>query len=543
MTHIQYRKDTFENFSSQKYDILVVGGGITGAGVARDAALRGFSVALVEKDDFGYGTSSGSSKLVHAGLRYVANKEFRLVRDASIERKKILNMLPHLTRPIRFLVPLHSDTKTSKSKMRLAVWLYDILAGFNNHFFHKLLSPDKTKELLPFPIREKNFQGAALYGDGQMDDARVTLEVILDAEKGGADVVNYCTADRFEVEEQNGFHVTTVTDRLTTTQYTIESKTIILACGHWNDNIAKKFDPDLKSRIRPTKGIHLVTKRMYDLDYAIVVPVDDGRIIFLVPFGDYLLVGTTDTDYDGSYDHIPVKREEMTYLIDAINQMFPGFLKEKDVVSAYSGIRPLILTESAKDESDVSRKHEISEFANNVFVISGGKFTTYRSMSKEMIDIISGKLGQKTKCVTDKIPMFGWITTNRKGWEAWSNIACENMMIKYGLSKPIAQHLLRYGKNYVKLLDDVQLDPEKKNLISDSRTYILAEIDYFIKYEKAVTLKDVMLRRTQIQLSLNQGLDCVDTIVEYMGEELGWSEVKKKEEVDKYIASLVWASN
>jgi glycerol-3-phosphate dehydrogenase len=543
MSSIQYRKETLERFTSQKYDILIVGGGITGAGIARDAALRGFTVALVDKDDFGYGTSSGSSKLVHAGLRYVANREFRLVREASIERKKILNMLPHITRPLRFLVPLHSDTRTTKNKMRLAVWLYDFLAGFRNHKFHKLLSREKAKEMLPSPIREENFQGAALYGDGQMDDARVTLEVILDAEKVGADVLNYCSADNFNVDEQNGVHVTTITDKLTKIQYTIESKSIVLACGHWSDNIAKKIDSNWKSRIRPTKGIHLITKRFYDLDYAVVVPVDDGRIIFLVPFGEYLLVGTTDTDYTDTYEYVPVKREDVNYLINAINYIFPGSLTEPDVVSAYSGIRPLIFSDSKHDESEVSRKHEISEISKNVFLISGGKFTTYRSMAKEMVDLISTNLEQKTKCLTDKTPMFGWITTTRQGWEAWSNIACENMMIKYGLSEKISQHLLRYGKNYTKLLDDIQQDQEKKNLISDSRSYIFAEIDYFIKYEKAITLRDVMLRRTQIQLSLNQGLDCIDTIAEYMGTILGWSDLKKNEEVEKYKKSLVWIPN
>ena len=204
MTLLKYREETIERMKRKKYDVLVIGGGITGAGIARDAALRGFSTALVEKDDFGYGTSSGSSKLVHAGLRYAGQREFRLVREASVERRKILEMAPHITRPLKFIVPLHSDTKTSRFMMRLGVWVYDILAGFRNFYFHKLLNPDKARHLLPSPLREKNFQGAAIYGDGQMDDARLTLEVILSAEEAGADVLNHCSAKEFQIKEEGG---------------------------------------------------------------------------------------------------------------------------------------------------------------------------------------------------------------------------------------------------------------------------------------------------------------------------------------------------
>ena len=180
-----YREKTIEMMQSTEFDILIVGGGITGAGIARDAALRGYSVGLVEKDDFGYGTSSGSSKLVHAGLRYIGQKEFRLVREASIERKKILEMAPHITRPLKFIVPLHSDTILTKNRLRLAVWLYDLLSNFRNHTFHKILGPEKAMELLPKSIRQTNFQGAAIYGDGQMDDAlgRAEVDLLLEERK------------------------------------------------------------------------------------------------------------------------------------------------------------------------------------------------------------------------------------------------------------------------------------------------------------------------------------------------------------------------
>jgi glycerol-3-phosphate dehydrogenase len=539
MSLLKYREDTKNRMSSTEYDILVIGGGITGAGIARDAALRGFSVALVEKDDFGYGTSSGSSKIVHAGIRYVAQKEFRLVREASVERKKILEMTPHITKPLKFIVPLHSDTLTTKSKVRQFVWVYDLLAGFRNYTFHKFLNPEKAKLVLPNPLREKNFQGAAIYGDGQMDDARLTLEVILSAEEAGADVLNYCSADKFSVREEKTNSVT-LTDRINNHTFDIHAKIIVLACGHWNDGVIQQIDPSYVPRIRPTKGIHLITKRFYNLEYTIGMPVEDRRLIFVIPFGQYQLVGTTDTDYTDDLDDIKVTQEDVHYLIDAVNFIFPGSLTENDVVSAYSGLRPLIKSEGAESESDVSRKHEIYQVKPNIFSIAGGKFTTYRSMAKELVDELTKLLVSEKKCTTDKVPLYGWVSTKRKGWDIWAKVACDNMMIRYKLPEKIATHLLRYGKHYQRLVDDIGDDDKLRTVISKYRPYIFGEIDYYVKYEKAVTLRDVLLRRSQIQLSIEQGLDCIEPIAQHMANLLGWSSEKTREEIQEYKDTLVW---
>ncbi|MHA1542719.1 MAG: glycerol-3-phosphate dehydrogenase [Candidatus Hodarchaeales archaeon] len=538
MQPFTYREDSIEKLKSTEFDIIIVGGGITGAGIARDAALRGYSVGLVEKDDFGYGTSSGSSKLVHAGLRYIGQKEFRLVREASVERKKILEMAPHITKPLKFLVPLHSDTILTKNKLRLAVWLYDLFASFRNHTFHKILSNEKALELLPKRIRQTNFQGAAMYGDGQMDDARLTLEIVLSAEEAGAVVLNYCSADEFQIENENCSKFQ-LHDKVTGQEFTVQAKTVILACGHWNDKLVKEIDASSLLNIRPTKGIHIITKRFYDRDYAVVVPVDDGRIIFLEPFGDYLLIGTTDTDYSEDYDYIQVADTDIKYLIDAINSLFPDSLSETDIVSAYSGLRPLIFEES-KSESDVSRKHKIITVKQNIFAIAGGKYTTYRSMAKEMVDLVDNFFGQKKKCITDSVPLSGWVDTRRKGWDAWARIAKENMIIRYDIPENISHHLLRYGKHYIRLLDEISDDPDLKKVISEQRPYILGEINYFIKHEKAVTLRDVLLRRSQIQLSFEQGLDCINEIANHMGNILEWTPEKIETEIQDYKNSLVW---
>ena len=259
---LNYRHETIQKMQTTEFDILVIGGGITGAGIARDATLRGYSVALVEKNDFGYGTSSGSSKMVHAGIRYVIQKEFRLVREGSVERKKILEMAPHLTRPIQFLIPLHSDLRTTKSGVRKLVWAYDILAGFRNYTFHKILSPEKARKILPKSLREENFQGGALYGDGVMDDARLTLDVILSAEEHGASVLNYCDVVTFNEDSSGVIETVTVRNNINNEKFQIKSRFLVIACGHWTDNIVRVIYPNTPQRIRPTKGIHIITKKL-----------------------------------------------------------------------------------------------------------------------------------------------------------------------------------------------------------------------------------------------------------------------------------------
>lgn len=539
---LTYRKLTIEKMKTEEFDIVVVGGGITGAGIARDAVLRGYSVALIDKNDFGYGTSSGSSKIVHAGFRYLITKEFRLVREGSVERKKILEMAPHLTRPLKFLFPLHSDTYFTKSKLRKGGWLYDLMAGFRNYFFHKIISPKKALSMLPSPIREENFQGAALIGDGQMDDARLTLDVILSAEEHGANVLNYCQFEVLNEDPSGNVQRVSVVDKLSDEKFQIKTRSVVLACGHWTDEVIQTVDSSASKRIRPTKGIHVITRRFYNKDYAVVVPVEDGRIIFLVPFGENLLIGTTDTDYSGDHDNVPVNKEDVTYLINAVNFIFPDSLREEDVISAYSGLRPLIISPESESESEVSRKHKIFHVKPNVYAIAGGKFTTYRAMAKELVDNLTNLLGKRGKCRTDKIPLYGWLSTKRKDWDNWAIVAIENLTIRYQIPMDVAQHLMRYGKNYLRICEEMDLDPSSRNRISKDRPYILAEIDYQIKYEKAVTLYDIMLRRTQLQLSDEQGLDCVDIIANRMSRIFKWSSVKVDEEIAKYQESLVWRS-
>ncbi|MHA1447836.1 MAG: glycerol-3-phosphate dehydrogenase/oxidase [Candidatus Hodarchaeales archaeon] len=393
---------------------------------------------------------------------------------------------------------------------------------------------------MPDNTREENFQGAGFYYDGQMDDARVTLDVILSAEQHGCIPLNYAEVIGVSSPDdtENGFNIITVKDHYDSTEFTIKAKLVVIATGHWSDSVIEYFKPGLPTKIRPTKGIHLIVKKFYDLDNAVVVPVKDGRIIFIVPFGDYNLIGTTDTDYTGDPDHVPVTSEDVDYLINAINDIFPGSITEKDIVSAYSGIRPLVQPEKAVSESDVSRTHRIYEILeNSVFCIAGGKFTTYRQMAEDMVDKVEVILGQRESCSTKKVHLHGWNRITRKNWNSWADNAVKQMKTHYGLEDDIARHLLKYGIHHAGVCELFQKNPELKARISSNRP------NYYVLYEKALTLNDVMLRRTQIQLSYDQGFDCIDKIARRLGDILGWNPEKIELEKQQYRNSLPWMKN
>lgn len=546
---LKERRTIFENINHIKYDMIIIGGGISGAGIARDASLRGYKVLLIEKNDFGSGTSSGSSKLIHAGLRYLANKEFRLVRTASIERKKIVNMTPNISKPLKFLIPAYKDT-FPKNKARLAVWLYDLMAGFRNFGFHEIYSKKKALELFPESIRTENFQGAASYFDASMDDARITLENILSAESEGATVLNYCMAERIEYSE-NGVKVE-IHDKILDDIKEASAKVVISAVGVWTDILLQKikdYVPE-KNMIRSTKGIHLITEKFYHSESAVVIPTNDGRIIFVLPFGKYNCVGTTDTDYSNNLDYVPVEDNDVEYLINATNNLFGNILSKNMVVSAYSGLRPLIsisdtLNKSdivSESESKVSRKHEIFKVKEHIWVIAGGKYTTFREMAKEILDKVEkDEFSTQHKCNTDKKPVWGWSDTNRSNWTNWAKLKTKELM-NIGLSEESAHNLLKYGIKVDIIIEMIINDQTNilKTPIGQERAEILVEVDYCILYEKVWHLSDFMLYRTQLQLSKHQGMDCTEKIVERMAKLLHWDKKTQEYEILNYKKKLVW---
>lgn len=540
------RKSDLEKLASEEFDVLVIGAGITGAGVAWDAALRGLKVAIIDKEDFSAGTSSGSSKLVHAGLRYLAYLEFGLVHRASLERQWLFKKCPHQTEPIPFIIPVYKNGKYSSFKLRFAGVMYDLLAHFNNTENHKFLSKKETLALIPNIKNNDVLKRSLYYWDGIMDDARVTLEVILSAKEVGALCLNHVEAVSF-IKKNNLSDDPVVTgiqakDTLTGKTFEVKSKVVVNATGPWTDEVLSKIN-DHKEMLVPSKGIHIITKRLINQDVVLVITADDDRMMFVIPFRkDYSLIGTTDTFYEGDMDHVEVTDEDVKYVISAINNDLPNIVTKEDVISAYSGIRPLLKSPKAKSESDTSRGYEIFETHPNLFTITGGKYTIFRYMAKEMVDQIIKHLGlskRKYRCKTKNSYLHGG-----KGIKKIDNYVEKNarvIMLELELEEDIVRHLVHtYGNAHEHLITLIKENNRLGERIGEGRPHVLAEIHHAITSEMCLTLSDFMLRRTQLQLIDHQGLDVVEKIAKEMAKLLDWNEKEIEQQIKNYKKDLVW---
>ncbi|MBD3189748.1 MAG: FAD-dependent oxidoreductase [Candidatus Heimdallarchaeota archaeon] len=545
MNAIKTRNDLLAELRTETFDVLIIGAGITGAGIAWDAALRGLKTAIIDKNDFGYGTSSGSSKLVHAGIRYLAYGEFRLVRNASRERQLLFQLCPHQTRPLPFLIPIFKKGKNTFLKMFFATTMYDILAGFKNYQNKKFISREKTIELIP-NIRKEGLKRGVIYWDGFMDDARVTLETILSAKDAGAITANYVEAISFlqtdEDKKKDRVSGAIVRDNLSDETFDIKAKVVINATGPWTDQTIRLLNQP--SRIlRTTKGIHVITKRVIEEDIVLVITADDERGMFIIPFREeYSLIGTTDTDYKENFDHVDVTEEDINYVVSAVNNDMPGMLSKKDIISAYSGIRPLIISPNAKSETDTSRNFDIFETRTNLFTITGGKYTLFRYMAEKMIDRVLAFLGLDKKdypCQTKKHKLHGAKGIN--DMDEYLKKHVPKIIEEFKLDKDSAEHIVHtYGSNHDKILEIIKQKPTFAKRIAKGRPYITGEIQYIVENELAYTLNDFMFRRTQLQLLDHQGLDCAEQIAQIMAKYLEWDKTEIKQQFSDYKKNLVW---
>lgn len=531
------RKSRIETLKTTEFDIIVIGGGITGAGIARDAATRGLKVALIEKNDFGSGTSSKSSRLIHAGLRYVKNLEFGLVREGSKERRILLNYIPNKVKPMPFIVPIYKGEKPTQFQMKVALWLYDILASFKNHKRHRFISKKKTLELTQNKLLAEGLISSALYYDAQMDDARLTLEVILSSESFGTTILNYAKIVDF-IKENDITVGVKVKDVFSNEEFIVRGKRIVSATGVWTDKLLTIDNLEHKPKVRGTKGIHLITPKIMDNRYTVTLwRKEDGRIMFVIPWAsDYSLVGTTDTDYHDDLDHVQIEEEDITYLLTTINEKFPLVNLTRDkIISVFAGVRPLVLSPTAKSESDVSRSHVIFKTPSNIWVIVGGKFTTFRKMAEELVDEIVKDLnlkGIRYHCHTKRIPLF---TGDEK-------TLIGQLMEERGVSTQIAQHwVAEYGCRIQTFLDFYdQQSPDLQSVINSTLPYSWAEILFSIRYEYALTLEDILLRRTQLGYYNIEKL-IVHKIAQLMAIALNWDLEKVKNEQTAFY-QRIWHS-
>jgi glycerol-3-phosphate dehydrogenase len=506
-----------------KLDVVIIGGGITGAAIARDATVRGFKVALLEKGDFASGTSSRSSKLIHGGLRYLRHAKFGLVFGALRERWTLRRNAPRFTKPLTFLIPVYEDSRTRKLQLSLGLWLYDLLALFRTEKRHEWLHPEQVKAREP-TVRSDRLVGGGLYSDFLTDDALLVLAIVKDSWGRGALVANYTEVVGFEKDHGRVVGVRAV-DRISGTQFSVYGKIVVNATGPWSDELRKLDDPSSEPKLRPAKGSHLLLPRglVGNREAVVLESRRDGRNLFVIPSGDLCLLGTTDTDYDGDLDHVAPSREDVEYLLGSLHEYFPeSKVTEQDIVSSYAAVRPLA-AELGVTEDDVSRDQLIFESSSGFVSIIGGKLTTHRSMAQALVDYVVGKLAREfathpqRACETDRLPL--------DYSESEVAHAVENLIQESSAEHAVATHLVEaYGPDATKVLELARQNEGLGRRIAGEAPYIIAEARYAAKYQMAMKLVDFMFRRTQLAIRLkDHGRSVARTIANEMADELGWS--------------------
>lgn len=537
------------------YDLVVIGGGITGAGIARDAALRGVKVALFEKADFGAGTSSKSSKLIHGGLRYLEHGEIRLVFESVSERRVQTRVAPHLVRPLPFLVPIYDGVRPGFEIMNVGLWLYDSLALFRSPRLHKAYRGVKAALTIEPQLRAEGLRGVLEYYDCATDDARLVLENALDAIALGADCHTYTEVLRFERDGNRRITGVAVRDRLTGKSWSVQARAVILAAGAWTDEMIARFELPERKLLRPTKGVHIVIPReRLPLARAITLisPVD-GRVMFAIPWRERTVLGTTDTDYDGPADDIAADASDVKYLVESGNGYFPGAnLTTDDVIATWAGLRPLIAAPPDVDESSVSREHEVFTRKDGLVIIAGGKLTTYRRMARETVGKaleLLHELGeapaakrQKDEMSTKHRPLPGAAGVESPDLEGVAAIG-RTLMHDFGLDVDTATHLCGvYGARAPELGAAIAKDRALGARIDPELPYIWAEVDFAASHDLARTVDDVLARRVPLLLvSRDNGLGVTDRVAAMLAARLGWDAVTTQQLADEYRREVALA--
>lgn len=524
MTGAFVRADALGRLADERFDVLVVGGGITGAGVALDAASRGLRTALVERDDFASGTSSKSSKLVHGGIRYLQQREYRLVYDALRERQIALRNAPHLVRVLPFLIPILSrdgllDRRLARA-LGTAMWLYDLTGGARIGKLHRRI--DKATALAHMPTLDPDrLASAYLYYDAQTDDARLTLTIARTAAvEHGAVTANYSSV--VGILKNHDGKVRGVRVRADGDEFDVQADAVVNAAGVWADDV-RAFDEGAHPRsIRPAKGVHItVPWSKVRNDIAAIVPVPrDRRSIFVVPWGDFTYIGTTDTDYDGPLDDPACTHDDVRYLLDAMNKSLESPLSEHDVVGTWAGLRPLLAKAGSERTADLSRRHSVARSGSGMVTVTGGKLTTYRSMAADAVDAVVEELGRGGPSRTRRLPLLGG-----RDFESTES------------PEPSAhEHLAgRYGSLAGELLALVEADPALGEPLVAGLPYLRAEAVYAVRNEMARTVDDVLSRRTRARLlARDASARAAEDVARIIGDELGWTDETRRDQVAEY---------
>jgi glycerol-3-phosphate dehydrogenase len=532
------RNDNLARLGVGTYDVLVIGGGITGAGVALDAASRGLRTALVERDDFASGTSSKSSKLVHGGLRYLQNGDVRLVYEALHERQRLLRNAPHLVKVLPFLIPIFSGSggiipRQVARALGSMMWMYDLTGGWRIGRLHRRLKLDAARAHMP--TLNDRLAWAYLYYDAQTDDARLTLTVARTAALDhGATVVNH--ANVTGLVKEGGRVCGARVDAGGGVEVEARARVVVNATGVWADDVRALDEPTHPHTIRPAKGIHItVPWSKVRNDIAAVVPVPkDKRSIFVVPWpgadgvlggeGSVTYIGTTDTDFDGDVDDPQCTPADVAYLIEAMNRSLTEPLAAGDVLGTWAGLRPLVSDAGSERTADLSRRHRVQTSDSGLVTVTGGKLTTYREMAEDAVDAAAAVAAADVprsagRCRTRRLPLRG-----AEGWEA---------------ARDADPHLgERYGGESGVLAAMVAADPTLGEPLVPGLPYRRVEALYAARYEMATTLDDVLSRRTRARLRARDATAAAAAdVAALIADELGWSEEMQAAEVERYRAA------
>jgi glycerol-3-phosphate dehydrogenase len=521
------------------YDVVVLGGGMAGAGAARDLALRGLSVALVEKGDFASATTARSSKLIHGGLRYLELFDFGLVRESLTERERLGRLAPHLVRPLPFLVPIYRDSSRGLIKVRIGLTLYDWLTPGRTRERYRVLRAVDALSLEP-GIRPEDLRGAGYYFDDLLlYPERLCLENVLSACRHGARAFNYAQVEEVRRDTGGAPNGVRVRDLLSGALATLGARVIVNATGPWVDELrARAGVGDRGAHIlRRTKGIHCLLPRL--TERAIYQSTRDDRMIFVIPWRDFSLVGTTDTDFDGDLDRVHATRGEVEYLLQEVRRAVPDpRVVPDEVIYTYAGVRPLSFEEGRR-ASDVSRAHKVVEEAGGRFLsITGTKLTCFRSLAEQLGDRVTRRLGRPAPARTGSLTLDG--ADEEAGQveaHAWLDVSAD--VAASGLSRETLETLVTlYGRNYRRVLELAGKVPAGAEPLCPSNPDVVAQLHHAVHEELTVSLQDFLLRRTGIGTSRCQGHDCAEAIAHRLAPLLGWSPRRIDAEVEAYQAHV-----
>jgi glycerol-3-phosphate dehydrogenase len=540
-SRLSYRDRTLslEAMQREMFDLAIIGGGITGAGVARDAASRGMKVALIEANDFASGTSSRSSKLIHGGIRYLENLEFGLVFEALTERQRLFEIAPHLVHPLKFFIPIYKGGRVPAWKMGLGMMVYDALSLFEAPELHHYYNPQELSHELPL-LQTKNLTGGFSYSDAYMDDDRLVLETLRSARTYGAEMANYVKAVG-AVMENGRIKGIECTDFESNQTFVLSARQIVSSVGPWTDRVGQTFFKDWKRMIRPSKGVHLTFARgRFDLQDAVVMGAE-SRIVFAIPRNDMVIVGTTDTDFSLDPGQVRTETDDVDYLLRVIENYFPGAkITAGDILGCYAGVRPLI-DDGANSESKTSREHAIWTEPHGVTFVAGGKYTTYRNMAQQTVEKVLDQMS-----IEDRVrfghsrtlePLNPMITEtllvrSRAEHKLWAEQAGVNRIIT-------AQLASRHGLEGRTILTDGIV--ERLRSTKAEEWMWCAEALHAVEHTMCMHLSDFYFRRTPLVLSRrDHGIPFAKAIAETMGARLGWNKGRELEEINALQNRLNW---